>query len=200
MKIGKMWLTVLMVSVVLVCFGLSTGHAQDLSSWENTWFSITASASGWEIEAGSTTISTAPKVSIKGFLNLGDLAGGALEADLWAQNLEGEWKLLATSSCDYVAGSGLDVICELNGFFQQPLSGDFDTFIRIQGKLNTKTFVLKSATLKSSGGLVDGHLDEEFLGTRTVGGVTLSGKWLDLTNYCKSTKNVGTPPYADCPK
>ena len=73
MKIGKVWLNALAVSVVVVCFGLSTAHAQDpdLSRWENTWFSMTAKASGWQIEGEPQIISTSSG-SAKGFLKLGN--------------------------------------------------------------------------------------------------------------------------------
>ena len=205
MKIGKVWLSTLMVSGFLVCFALSTTHAEEypeLDRWANQWFSITASASGWEIEGGSTTISIL-KGSMKGYLKLESLAadGGSLEAFLYGPNLNEELVLLATGSCDYVRGSDWDFICKLYQGGISPFDAEFDTFIRITGKQNTKTvpISLKSATLKSSGGILVGHVDEEFPDTLTVGGITLSGKWLDLTTFCKSTKNQGTPPYADCP-
>ena len=191
MKIGKVWLTVLMVSVVVVCFGLSTGHAQNLNRWENTWFSITASASGWEIEGSPETILTS-KGSAKGFLNFVELEDKSLAAHLYTQNLSGAWAPFAEGACSYEAGSDLDVICVLAGELQAPLSGGFDTFIRITGKLDTKTQLLKSATLKSSGGIVKGNLDEEYP-TLTIGGVTLTGSLLNPSTYCKGSKLTTSP-------
>ena len=198
MKIGKVWSNALAVSVVLVCFGLNTAHAQgvpDLSRWENTWFSITASASGWEIEGGSTTILTS-RGSTKGFLKLGALDDtGSLEAGLYGTNLSETWVLLADGSCDYVAGNDWDFICELYQDGISPFNAGFQTFIRITGKQNTKTAPpsLKSATLKSSGGVLGGFVDEEFPETLTVGGITLTGKWLNMTTFCKGN-NLTTPP------
>jgi hypothetical protein len=200
MKIGKVWLNVLMVSVVLVCFGLSTVHAQeypDLSRWKYQWFSITASASGWEIEKESTTILTS-KESTKAFLKLGALDTDSLEAFLWGPNLDETWVLVATGSCDYVRGNDLDFICELygdgTGDGTSSFNAAFQTFIRITGKLDTKTQLLKSATLKSSGGVLAGYVNEESPDTLTVGGITFTGKWLNMTTFCKGSSNLSTPP------
>ena len=192
MKIGKVWLNGLAVSVVLVCFGLSTAHAQDLSRWANTWFSVTAKASGWEIEGGVISSSSG---SAKGFLKLGELTGYSLEAIFYGPNLSEELVLLATGSCDYVRGSDWDFICELYLDGLSPFDARIDTFIRIQGKQNTKTvpISLKSATLKSSGGFIEGYVDEEFPDTLTAAGLTLTGKWLILTTFCKGD-NQTTPP------
>lgn len=188
MKTGKIWLNALAVSVVLVCFGLSTAHAQpDLSRWENQWFSIATKLSGWEIEGAATTILTS-KGGTKGFLGLGAINVDSLEAYLYAPDLSGNWVLLTTGSCDYVAGNDLDFICELYQDGISPFDAGVHTFIRITGKLDTKVAPpspLKSATLKSSGGLLIGHVDEEFPDTLTVGGITLTGKWLNLTTFCK---------------
>jgi len=192
MKTEKIWLNALAVSVVLICFGLSTAHAQpDLSRWENQWFSIAASLKGWEIEGGTTTILTSSG-GTKGFFGLGALNAGSLEANLWNDT----WVLLATGSCDYVAGSDLDFTCELYQDGILPFDARIDTFIRITGKLDTKVAPpqpLKSATLKSSGGLLIGHVDEVFPDTLSLGGFTLAGKWLNLTAFCKGD-NLTTPP------
>jgi hypothetical protein len=204
MKIGKVWSNALAVSVVLVCFALSTANAQEvpnLSRWENTWFSVTAKASGWQIEGEPQIISTSSG-SANGFLKLGELTAYSLEAFFYGP-ISDELVLVATGSCDYVAGSDWDFICELylDGVGLPSFNARIDTFIRIQGKQNTKTvpISLKSGTLKSSGGFIEGYVEEDLPDTLTVGGLTLTGKWLDLTTYCKSAKNQGTPPYADCP-
>jgi len=88
----------------------------------------------------------------------------------------------------------LDSICELYQDGIPPFDAEIDTFIRITGKLDTKTAPppLKSATLKSSGGALIGHVDEEFPETLTLGGFTLTGKWLNLSTFCKEGNN--TPP------
>jgi hypothetical protein len=202
MKIGKVWLSALAVSVVLVCFALSAANAQevpDLRNWESTWFSITAKPSGWEIEGG---VISSPSGSAKGFLKLGELTAYSLEAFFYGP-ISDELVLVATGSCDYVAGSDWDFICELylDGVGLPSFNARIDTFIRIQGKQNTKTvpISLKSATLKSSGGFIEGYVEEDLPDTLTVGGLTITGTLLNMTTFCKSTKNQGTPPYADCP-
>ena len=193
MKIGKVWLSTLMVSVVVICFSLSTARAQDLSRWENTWFSVTAKASGWEIEGGVISSSSG---SANGFLKLGELTAYSLEAFFYGP-ISDELVLVATGSCDYVAGSDWDFICELylDGVGLPSFNARIDTFIRIQGKQNTKTvpISLKSATLKSSGGFIEGYVEEDLPDTLTVGGLTLSGKWLNMTTFCKGS-NLSAPP------
>jgi len=195
MKAGKVWLKALAVLVVLVWFGLGTAHAQpDLSRWENQWFSIAVKLSGWEIEGEPPTILTS-KGGTKGFLGLGALNADSLEAYLYGPDLSGNWVLLATGSCDYLAGSDWDFICELYQDGISPFDAEIHTFIRITGKPDTKAAPpppLKSATLKSSGGALIGHVDEVFPETLTLGGFTLTGKWLNLTTFCKEGNN--TPP------
>jgi hypothetical protein len=204
MRLGKVGLIALMISLILVCFGLSAAHAQavpDLTNWENTWFSITAKASGWQIEGEPPVISTSSG-SDKGYLNIWKFVGDEayLEVDLWLTDLSGNWERFATAHCDYVGGAtDQDFICNLNGVIQpdqQPkIYATFGTFIRITGKPNTKTPppIWKSATLKSSGGFVEGNLDEDYPNTLTVGGITLTGTWLNVTTFCKGN-NLSTPP------
>lgn len=207
MKIGKVWLNALAVSVVLVCFALSAANAlevPDLTNWENTWFSITAKPSGWQIEGEPPVISTSSG-SAKGYLNIWKFVNDGddtyLEVDIWETDLEDQWVRFATAAhCDYVGGAtDQDFICNLNGVIQPEehpnIEATLGTFIRITGKPNTKTPppIWKSATLKSSGGFVGGYLDEEFPDTLSVGGITITGTLLNMTTFCKGSK-LSTPP------
>ena len=195
MKKVKVGLGVFLAAVLIGSFFFGTAHAQpDLSRWQNQWFSVSGKSSGWEIEGGATTILTSGG-SIKGFLELGALTFPSLAAYLYGPDLNGSWELLATGSCEYMAGNEWDFICDLSQGGVSPFNAGIDAFIRITGKSNTKTVPpsLKSATLKSSGGAFSGNVDPEFPNTLSIGGITLTGKWLDLTTFCKG-KNVTTPP------
>jgi hypothetical protein len=197
MRFGKIGLIVFMISVVLACFGFGTAYAQvpDLSRWNNTWFSITAKASGWEIEEGSPTILKLSGSS-KAFLSIWNVDAGTFEVDLFQLDL-GEWEQFVAARCDYLGGitpnSDLDFICHLYGDFQPPYDAILETLIRITSKLDSKTQTLKSAKLTSSGGFFKGHVDEEFPNTLSAGGITITGTWLNLATFCKGN-NLTTPP------
>ena len=188
MKMSRTLLGVLMISTFFVCFSLGTAQAQNLSNWAGKWFSFTASLSGWEIEGNS--VGTA-KGGNKGFLEVADVGDVGLTFVLYVEDDNGVWNIFSIPFCEYLGGSDLDFVCRLSGV-EDTTGAEFETLLRLTGKNDSKTLLLKSATLKSSGGFFVGNPDEESTDV-TAAGLKLSGSLLSVDKFCKGS-NLTKPP------
>ncbi len=207
MKNGRVWLSVLATTILVISFGFSLVYAQsvpDLSIWEGKWFKASAVVTGLEFaDIGSKYIKPLGGSSPT-YLNVlaWDSNSRILTCDLYLWNVDvdsgiGEWELfLPAFKLTYIAGSDLDFVCWFTRTPPEipspPGPGTWLALMfRITGKLD-KFNAISSASLKTQGGFF-WELDDRTTEV-AAGGLKITGALANVTTLCKSPRNAALPP------
>jgi hypothetical protein len=204
MKNGRVWLSVLATTILMMSFGFNTGYAQsvpDLSIWEGKWFKASAVVTGLEFENIGSKYVKPLGGSSPTYLNVRTWASPVLTCDLWLWNVDvdtdiGNWELfLSDFELTYIAGSDLDFVCWFTKTPEiQPAprpSTWLALMFRITGKLD-KFSAISSASLKTQGGFF-WELDDRTTEV-DAGGLKITGTLTNVTTLCKSPRNAALPP------
>lgn len=169
MKIGKRWLIVLIVGLLIGISTLNISYGQDFSIWENKWFKLTYTTKGYcELVENHIPFPSSDKLTAyleTGVLNVSE---NILEAYLHYY-IDDAWTSVVTP-LSYRIGNELDFICS-SEFVGDP-TGGFTA--RIKGKMVGGS--LKSATFKTLWGY---SYDTEGL-EHCFHQATMSGKLVDV--------------------
>jgi hypothetical protein len=199
MKMSKVGIIILLVGVIVTCFGTSKVHAVfGFPSWDHTWIKLNLSASGYE-NAGPGLLKFTSKVPF--FIHILTWEDTHFSAKLWLQDENLLW-FSQDIGLYYVAGNPLDFIVWSMWGGGDLVNGDGFSFaftIRIKGTPNNGSGLvppLKNATFTSLGGL---FVQKYAARTRfEAGGMKMTGSLVPST-FCRSRVNFGTPPCVPTP-